>query len=308
MTTHRLLAGLILCLLAAMAGGPALAQSGNPAHDAMLARPDAERRNAFHQSIRAIGNSCQTVQVAFPAGLDGARNAYWDIRCTDGVTYRAMLPAERFAPATFVNCGALVPAPRSGPCFQTLATIAALQANAAAQTQVQANEGACRAQCGGGSGPAQAQCFQSCMAQQATRPAAAQPVTAAPAPAAAPAQGSRFGVVYATEPPLAVWGFANGAADRLEVNMRAVRQCQQAAGQVRCHFMGEVVDQCAALAFAISRHPRAIAITSDPSTQVLNNRVLARAATQAAAEAEALRQCGANLPAGAQCRIVAAGC
>lgn len=302
----RLTVSLLALLLALLApAGAALAQSGNPAHDAMLARPDAERRNAFHHAIRAIGNSCQTVQVAFPAGLDGARNAYWDIRCTDGVTYRAMLPAERFTPATFVNCGALVPAPRSGPCFQTLATVSALQANAAAQNQVQANEGACRAQCGG-SGPAQAQaqCFQSCMARQATtRPAA----VAAPA-APAPAQGSRFGVAYATEPPLAVHGFANGAADRLEVNMRAIRACQAAAGEVRCTFLGEIVDQCAALAFAVSRHPRAIAMTADPSTQVLNNRVLARAATQPAAEAEAMRQCGANLPAGAQCRIVASGC
>ena len=77
---------------------------------------------------------------------------------------------------------------------------------------------------------------------------------------------------------------------------------------MRCHFLGEIVDQCAALAFAISRHPRALALTSDPSTQVLNNRVLARAATQPAAEAEAMRQCGANLPAGSTCRIVAAGC
>lgn len=236
----------VAALLLLLGVGQALAQSGNPAHDTMMSRPDPERRNAFHQSIRAIGNSCQTVQVAFPAGLDAQRNAYWDIRCTDGVTYRAMLPAERFAPATFVNCGALVPAPRSGPCFQTLAAVAALQANAAAQQQVQANETACRAQCGGSGGPgaaqAQAQCFQSCMTQQASRPAAvAQPAAApAPTPVAAaappppagpvPTANSRFGVAYATEPPLAVWGFANGAGDRLEVNMRAIRACQQAAG------------------------------------------------------------------------------
>lgn len=284
--------GLLLALMLLPLGG-ALAQSGNPAHDAMLARPDPERRNAFHQTIRNAGNSCQTVQVAFPAGLDGARNAYWDIRCTEGVTYRAMLPAERFAPAAFVNCGALVPAPRSGPCFQTLAAVAAAQP---AEARAQPNESACRAQCGAAPAQpqAQAQCFQSCMGQQAAAPARP--------------QGSRFGVAYATEPPLAVHGFANGAADRLEVNMRAIRACQAAAGEVRCTFLGEIVDQCAALAFAVSRHPRAMAMTADPSTQVLNARVLARAATQQAAEAEAMRQCGASLPTGATCRIVAAGC
>ncbi len=263
----------LLLMLAPLA--TAWGQSGNPSHDALLSRGDAERRNAFHQSLRAAGNACQMVQVAFPAGLDAQRNAYWDIRCADGVTYRGMLPSERFAPVSFINCGALVPPPRSGPCFQTLAAVAAQQANAAAQ------------QAGG---PATA-------AAPATPPAATAAV-----------QGSRFGVAYATEPPLAVWGFANGASDRLEVNMRSIRQCQQAAGQVRCHFLGEIVDQCAALAFAVSRHPRAAVMTADPSTQVLNNRVLARGATQQAAESEAMRLCGANLPAGSTCRIVASGC
>lgn len=299
----RLVLALILSALAPFAA--AFAQSGNPSHDALMARADAERRSAFHQSLRAGGFACQAVSIAFPAGLDADRTAFWDLRCSDGAAYRAALPPERFAPAAYLACGAAgVPAPRSGPCFQTLAAVAALAENRAALAAAGQNEAACRQACAAQPAAAQAVCAQRCVSGQGLRVAGA---ASAPLPAAV-AAASRFGVVYQTDPPLAVFGFANGAADRLEVNMRAIRQCQDAAGPVRCRFVTELVDSCGALALAVSRHPRAVAMTADPSTQVLNSSFVGRGADQAAAERQAMELCNRSLAPGAQCRIAAAGC
>lgn len=269
-----------------MLAAPAMAQTGNPTHDALSARSDLERRQAFLQGIRASGTSCNDVARVFAAGLDAARSAYWDVRCADGTAYRVHLPAERFSPVGFLRCGAAAAPPRGGPCFQLVSADAAAPGVAAQSSQ------ACEASCARQPAAAQSQCVQRCVAGTGVR-VGTQVADALP-------PGTRFGAFYRTDNPLAAFGFANGLTDRLGVNMQAVRACQSVAGPVPCKFHGELINQCGAMAFAISRHHL--------STQILNFATTAAGATQQAAEAEALQSCRRAASAGVECRIVASGC
>jgi len=135
---------LALALAALGGASPALAQTGNPTHDAMAARSDQERRTALLQGLRAGGNACTNVILAFSAGLDAQRTSFWDVRCADGPTYRATIPAERFAGVTYLACGAAGQGIRSGPCFQPIG--AAGQAQARAGGSQQSCQAACQSQ------------------------------------------------------------------------------------------------------------------------------------------------------------------
>jgi hypothetical protein len=83
---------------------------------------------------------------------------------------------------------------------------------------------------------------------------------------------------------------------------------QQLAGRVPCKFQGELVNRCGAVAMAIGRHPSALVMTSDISTQLLNLATTGQGATQQAAEAQAMEQCRRAEGPGVQGRIVASGC
>ncbi|MBS7792890.1 DUF4189 domain-containing protein [Roseococcus sp. SDR] len=282
--------------MALLLGAAAQAQTGNPTHDALQARSDTERRQALHEAVRSRGDQCNSVILAFHAGMDGQRNAFWDFRCADGAQYRARLPSERFAAIAFLRCGAAAPTPHhGGPCFQAV-TGAAAQVAAAGG----GNEASCRAACASQPAAGQNQCVQRCLSGQGIEVGQQAAATLPP--------GTRFGAMYVTDQPVAAYGFANGNTDRLAVNMAAVRICQTLAGQVPCKFQGELVNQCGAIAMAISRHPRAMVMTSDLSTQVLNLATTGRGANRQAAEAEALQACRRAEGPGVQCRIVAGGC
>jgi hypothetical protein len=273
---------------------PALAQTGNPTHDALSARSDQERRALFLQGLRGTGNQCTNVALVFPAGMDARRNAYWDVRCADGVAYRTRIPAERYGQPAFLRCGAAAPPPQGGPCFQPVA------AGAGAPGARGQNAQACQAACARQPQAAQTQCVQRCVGGAGVR-AGEQVAEALPA-------NSRFGAFYHTDNPLAAFGFVNGLTDRLAVNMQAVRACQAMAGPVQCKFQGELVNRCGAIAFALSRHPRALVMTSDISTQILNLATTGQGGTQQEAEAAALEACRRAEGPGVQCRIMAAGC
>jgi hypothetical protein len=288
-------AALLLAFVLALAAPPARAQTGNPTHDAIAARAEGERRALFHQAVRASGNACSTIVTTFHAGFGAERDSFWDLRCSDGPAYRARLVTDRFAPATFLRCGAAAPAPQGGPCFQPTSA-----AEVQTVAQVRGDEARCNAACGSQPAAAQGQCVQRCVNGQGLQVGQQIAETLPP--------GTRFGVFYFTDNPYPFHGFGNGSTDRLEVNMRAVRACQTAAGRVPCKFQGELVNQCGAIAFAISRHPMAVAMTADPSTQVLNLGTTGRGATQQEAEQAALRECRRAEGQGSTCRIVASGC
>jgi len=242
-----------LCLLLP---GAAQAQTGNPRHDAISARPEAERRQVFLQGLRAAGHACAGVARLFAAGLDARRGAYWDVRCTEGGTWRVRIPAERYAQPGFLPCGAAAPAPQGGPCFETVAARAGVVRGAA-------------------------------------RPAG-------------PPPGSRFGAIYSTDQPRAAFGFANGRADRLAVNLSAIRACEAMAEGAPCQFRGEIVNRCAALAFALTRDAQGV--LRDHRRVAQNLSTTGQGRTQAEAEAAALEACRLADRQGGTCRIMASGC
>jgi len=274
---------------------PALAQTGNPTHDALQARAEPERRLLFLQGLRGSGNACNSVALLYPAGFDAARNAYWDVRCTEGTAYRTRIPAERFGRPAFLRCGAAAPTPQGGPCFRPVIAGAGGALGARAHTTQ-----ACEAACARQPAAAQNQCVQRCVGGSGVR-AGDQVADSMP-------HGTRFGAIYRTDNPVAAFGFGNGQADRLSVNMDAVRACQAMAGRHECKFQGELVNRCGALAFALSRHPRALVMTSDISTQILNLAAIGEGDSPAEAEAAAMEQCRRAEGPGVECRVMASGC
>ena len=291
--TSRRAGWLLALLLTFIPLAPALAQTGNPKHDALLARPDLERRHLLHQAVTSQAQRCSAVTLAFHAGMDRQRNAFWDFRCADGATYRSRLPPGRLAAVTFLPCGAAAPPPQGGPCFQTLD---------AAPIQVARRGGeetTCRAACTEHHAAGQNRCVARCLSGQG--------IAVGPQFATAPA-GSRFGAMYLADNPLPAYGFANGGEDRLAINLRAIRACQAMAGPVPCRFQGELVNQCGAIALAISRSPHAMVMTSDISTQVLNLGTTGRGETHALANMAAMDACRRAEGPGVRCNIVAGGC
>ena len=292
---HRLcLLGLLLLALTSLQ--TATAQTGNPQHDALAAKPQAEQRAELHTLIRATGSACTSVVIIYYAGQDANRTAYWDGRCQDGPLYRAAFAPPRWAQPSLVSCGALVPPPAGGPCFrpvqQAVVTAAAPFASA--------DEPRCRASCASQPSSLVNNCAARCLSgvgvEVGTQAAAQLP------------PNSRFGVAFATDAPLGAWGFGNGSTDRLNVNVQAARACQQMAGRTPCKFLGEMVNTCGALAQAISRHPSALVITSSLTTYLVNRWSVGTGASAAAAEAAALADCRRSENPNSQCRIVISGC
>ncbi|WP_419898475.1 DUF4189 domain-containing protein [Roseomonas sp. USHLN139] len=309
--------------LLGLALAPAWAQTGNPTHDALLARPAAERSALFHQALQQRGNACVGVIATYFAGLDPGRTAYWDLRCRDGGSYRTAIAPVRYAQPAFITCGAAVPAPAGGPCFQPIGA-APLQAPGQAPVQAPgqgpvqlvgsstpaaaaappehnaAQESLCRQSCSTQAAELGATCLTRCMAGHGLRQGA-QVADALP-------PGTRFGAVYFPDPPAQAVGFANGGADRLAVNMAAVKECQAKAGRVPCLFQAELVNRCGAVAQAIGRSPQALVMTSDPSTQLLTATLVGQGETVEAAEADARARCTRLERPGITCRIVASRC
>ncbi|WP_159997628.1 DUF4189 domain-containing protein [Roseomonas sp. 18066] len=307
LTGWILAAGLALGLVS----HPALAQTGNPTHDALLARPATERPGIFHQALQQRGNACTGVIAAYFAGLDPSRTAYWDVRCRDGGSYRTAIAPVRYAQPAFITCGAVVPAPAGGPCFQPIGTAPAPAVTLAVATtpvataapaleRNAAQEALCRQSCSSQAAELGAACQSRCMAGHGLQQGA-QIADQLPA-------GTRFGAVYFPDPPVPAVGFANGGADRLAVNMQSVKECQAKAGRVPCLFQAELVNRCGAVAQAIGRSPQALVMTSDPSTQVLTATLVGQGETVEAAEADALARCTRLEKPGTVCRIVVSRC
>ncbi len=290
----------VMIILAGLTG-PSLARTGNPSHDALAAMNSSDQRATLVRFLTSDGNAgCSDAISIYDAGLDPQRNAFWDVRCREGAMYRVSLPSARWSRPSALLCGAAATPPAGGPCFRPAAE--GLTAVTDAQAGNAAVAGQCRVSCAANQ-PAGlvAACTQRCIVGGGVE-------VGAQASAALP-PGTRFGVIFASDTPLAAHGFGNGQTDRLAVNMAAARACQAQAGRAPCKFRAELVNTCGALVQAISRNPGAIAITADPSTYVVNRLDVATGPSQAAAEAEALRACRAGVSGpGVQCIVAASGC
>lgn len=281
-----------IAVFATLSGGPAAAFTGNPKHDALAARTDLERRQMLHQVVSGQAAPCGSVSIAFHAGMDRQRNAYWDIRCTNGASFRSRLPPGRLAVVGLLPCGAAAPAPQGGPCFQPIGNFRP------AAPRTSNAESACEAACTAQPRVGQGRCVARCIAGlgMAVGTAASLPTN------------SRFGAMYLSDAPLPAFGFTNGAASRLTANLAAARACNAMSGGAPCRFQGELLNQCGAVVMALSRHPAALVMTTDISTQVLHLSATGHGETQAAATDQALEACSRAQGAGIQCHLIAGGC
>ncbi|RVT89917.1 DUF4189 domain-containing protein [Rhodovarius crocodyli] len=295
----RIRIGLLVLISALFMAAPGQAQTGNPLHDALSASPPAQQRSQLLRLVQADGQlRCSDVISDFSAGLDQHRTAYWDLRCREGTMIRVALPSVRWARPSMLLCGAQAEPPAGGPCFRPVASAMAQSAPPAPDAAVRQQ---CQATCTASQPGALVQaCTQRCIVGGGVEVG---PQVAATLPA-----NSRFGVVYSTDAPLAALGFGNGNIDRLAVNLAAARACQGQAGRTPCKFRAELVNACGAVAMAISRHPSAMVMTSDLTTQVLNRLEVGTGATRAAAEEAAMAACRVAEQPGVQCRIAASGC
>ncbi len=275
---------LALGVLLALGAPDARAQTGNPTNDALLARNEAGRKEAFRSLLTQNRYACAEVTVLFQAGLDPRRTAYWDLSCRDGGPWRIAIPAERWATPTLNVCGQGT-GPAAGPCFRGLsgpapglaATAVPPSCRTACDSQPQSLQNACLARCASGS------------TIQAS----------APAGATAAAVRGRFGFIYTAEPPSTAFGFSSGKTDRLAANMDAIRACEAVAGRNQCRVALDFPNGCGALVQALTTPPVQVRRLASGVGQ-----------TREQAEAQALNTCRLAEAASSSitCRIAISGC
>lgn len=281
-------AALALGAMVALGVGGAWAQTGNPTNDALLARNEAGRKEAFRSLLTQNRYACAEVTVLFQAGLDPRRTAYWDLSCRDGGPWRISIPAERWATPTLNACGQGT-GPGAGPCFRSVSTSAPGLAAAAAA----APSASCRTACGSQPQSLQNACLARC-ASGSTIQAAAPAATATAA-----AVRGRFGFIYTAEPPSTAFGFSSGKTDRLAANMDAIRACEAVAGRNQCRVALDFPNACGALVQALTTPPVQVRRLASGVGQ-----------TREQAEAQALNTCRLAEAASASitCRIAISGC
>ena len=275
---------LLGALVAVLAPSGARAQTGNPAHDALLARPAAAQREAVRTLLTQNRYACNEVTNLFPAGLDGGRTAYWDVSCRNGGPWRIALPAERWSTPSLGVCGQ-ASGVMGGPCFRPLASAAAGPAAAAG-----AIPPSCRQACGSQPQALQNACLQRCASGSTIQAAA---------PGSAAATRGRFGFIYAAEPPSTAFGFTSGQGDRLAASMQAIRACETIVGRNQCRITLDFPNACGALAQALTTPPVQVRRLATGTGQ-----------TREQAEAQAMNACTLAQAASSSisCRIAISGC
>lgn len=280
----------LFALLAPLAAPPAMAQTGNPANDALLARNPAGQREALRSLLRTNGLACSEVTNLYAAGLGRDRTAYWDLQCRDGGPWRIALPSQRWGAPRLFACG-LSSGPAAGACFGPLGVGAPAPARVAARPA--SIPQSCRRDCATQPRGLVNACQQNCAQGNMTHAAA--PI---PRGTAAAIRG-RFGFIYTAEPPSTAFGFTSGQQDRLAASMAAIRACEAVVGRNQCRITLDFPNACGALAQAVSGAPPALRRTAAGTGQ-----------TREQAEAQALQQCrvAERGGSGIVCRIAASGC
>lgn len=128
------------------------------------------------------------------------------------------------------------------------------------------------------------------------------PAVALPVMSAAP---NGYSVVYAARTPSSSFGMVIGQADRLAAYRMAEQLCT--ASGPGCRMIGEFTSMCGAVAQGIQRSRNALFITSDPNTFVVTSTSQGSAGNRAAAERDAMAECG-SVDRQGTCRIVATRC
>lgn len=280
----------LFALLTPLLATPAMAQTGNPTHDSLMAQNAAGQRESFRSLLRTNGLACAEVTNIYAAGLGRDRTAFWDLQCRDGGPWRIALPSQRWGSPRLFACS-LSSGPSAGACFRPLGTGVAAPARVA--TRPAGIPPSCQRACATQPRGLVNACQQRC-AEGGTIHAAA-PI---PRGTAAAIRG-RFGFIYTAEPPSTAFGFTSGQPDRLAASMAAIRACEAVVGRNQCRITLDFPNACGALAQAVSGAPQQLRRTAAGAGQ-----------TREQAEAQALQMCRvAERPgSGIACRIAASGC
>ncbi len=281
----------LLALGTPLVAKPAVAQTGNPANDALLARDAAGQREALRSLLRTNGVACAEVTNLYAAGLGRDRTAYWDLQCRDGGPWRVALASQRWGSPRLFACG-LTSGPAAGACFQPLGSGLTAAPRLAVAPPVSIPQ-SCRQACATQPRGLVNACQERCAVGNSIR-------AAAPIPrGTASAIRGRFGFIYTAEPPSTAFGFTSGQTDRLAASMTAIRACEAVVGRNQCRITLDFPNACGALAQAVSGAPAELRRTAAGAGQ-----------TREQAEAQALQLCRvAERPgSGIVCRIAASGC
>src|SRR2546427_6065742 len=64
---------------------------GNPAHEELMRRSEAQRQQFFAVFLRSGGETCHTVTRTFYQGLHRNGAAFWSVACAGGQSYQVMI-------------------------------------------------------------------------------------------------------------------------------------------------------------------------------------------------------------------------
>lgn len=106
---------LLLAVTLVMFLMPTLALA-NKAHDMIEKMPDKDRNATFTAFLKNSGEDCGSVTRNFFQGFDENRNAFWNVVCTNKMSYAIMINNDSVGSTKIMSC-ALLKAVNAGECF-----------------------------------------------------------------------------------------------------------------------------------------------------------------------------------------------
>ena len=77
--------------------------AGNLSHSFLMKLPEKERVEALGENLNASGKSCEATKT-FYQGTDTDGAAYWNVACTNGVSYTIQVPKDVNAKTRIMEC------------------------------------------------------------------------------------------------------------------------------------------------------------------------------------------------------------
>lgn len=79
----------------------------NEAHDFLMRASEEERRETLAAAVRSVGSPCSAGTAAFFQGFGPAEEAFWSVRCREGVAYNIALYPDARSSFSVIECGVL---------------------------------------------------------------------------------------------------------------------------------------------------------------------------------------------------------
>lgn len=89
----------------------------NKAHGMIEKMPDKDRNTTFTAFLENSGEDCGSVTRNFFQGFDKSRNAFWNVACSNKMSYAIMINNDSVGSTKIMSC-ALLKAVNAGECFK----------------------------------------------------------------------------------------------------------------------------------------------------------------------------------------------